>query len=324
MKIVNTYLSESDKKLLEFLAKYKIIKTMDAIKFYKNCYGRKRLDKLKQNNYIYKYKWYYIKLTQASKRLLEKEGIECSVPIRDAKSLNRTALISDLGMFFYNSIIDFNPSWMLKGTTYTDYSKKYLGEIIFKNKKHLTYFIKKENKNLKIIYADIRNDFSYNYALIITDDLKVIGKKYDFLFNNKISCLFILNNKLDLLFRYNNFDKERYLNKIYNSKLEESTYSGYDYQIGNKCIVFMPILDTYLINNINIFYMDCDEEKIDDFRFEIVTHIKNVDITKGLLSEKMKDKCTFKIIDELDKEIDWREFSSELPMEDEKEDEWWE
>ena len=30
------------------------------------------------------------------------------------------------------------------------------------------------------------------------------------------------------------------------------------------------------------------------------------------------------VADEIDKEIDWREFSSELPMEDEKEDEWWE
>ena len=77
MKLKNIKLKENDFKLLQFLARFKLIIANDAKYFYGSTYYQKRLQQLKNANYITRYYREYIKLSSPAIRFLEEQNIKC-------------------------------------------------------------------------------------------------------------------------------------------------------------------------------------------------------------------------------------------------------
>ena len=68
---------------------------------------------------------------------------------RLAKKDKRIKIISMISAIFYNSKIEFYPSWEVKGNGYTTWQRKFIGEMKYQNKIYLVYFVKNDNFNFR-------------------------------------------------------------------------------------------------------------------------------------------------------------------------------
>lgn len=296
MNLKKIKLNLNDIKLLKFLARFKLMYANDAIFFYGSSYYQKRLQELKNANYITRYYRTYIKLNPASIRYLESIGVKCEVPCRNKSYIDRLVFISKLGIEFEKSNIPYKLSWEMKENNYTYWSRRFLGEVEIKNEKYLIYYTKSNGKYIRQLQFDINKDLSYQNVLIFVDNLNIIDNKNQFIFPNKSSCILISKNKMDTIDKFNKVNIKSEIETIYGATAENSDINFADYKVINKNIVYMPYIDTHKIVSINTTY----SLELTDSNFEIISYIENFEVIDKLLNEKAKSKCIFKeILEEL-------------------------
>lgn len=294
MNLKSIKLLENDMKLLQYLARFKLMLANDAKIFYGSSYYQKRLQELKNANYITRCYKSYIKLNPASIRFLEKQGIECQIPCRNREYIERLETISKIGISLFNTDLNFKISWELKGESYTDWSRRFIGEIELRNEKYLIYYAKQDAKYARQLQFDINKDLSYQNVLILADDLNVIDAKNQFIFPNKASCIFLLKKRIDTLKIFDKLNIEKTIKNIFKKETKTSDFNTADYKVEDKNIVFMPYIDTHGIAALNNFY----SLGMTDSKIEILSYKENFTTIIRLLSDNVKEKCTYREIKE--------------------------
>ena len=282
-------LNKNDMRLLKFLAKYKIINSRDVFTFYNSSYYQKRLQELKNCNYIRRYCRTYIKLTSAGIRYLNSLGIECATPCRNKSYIERLYFISKLGLFFEKYNINYKLSWEMKKNNYTEWSRRFIGEITLRNEKYLLYYAKSDNKYIRQLQFDINKDLNYQNVLVLTDTLNIIDTKNNFIFPCKTVCLIVSKDNLKFLKEFDKQNIKNDIERILNSKITEGDFSLSDYKLNDVNIIYMPFLDTHKIQAINSFY----NLEFTDSNINIITFSDNIDKIKKMLMDKARKKCFF-------------------------------
>lgn len=293
MKLKNIKLKENDFKLLQFLARFKLIIANDAKYFYGSTYYQKRLQQLKNANYITRYYREYIKLSSPAIRFLEEQNIKCESPCRNKFYIDRLVFVSKLGLELIKSDIPIKLSWEIKGKNYTDWSRRFLGEIKLRNENILIYSTKSDEKYIRQLQFDINKDLEYENVIVFTDTLNVIDKQNQFIFSNKTACFIILKNRINILSKYNTLSIKEEIEKYYNSVPEESDYNIADYKIGDTNIIYMPFIDTHRVMALNSFFSFA----MTDSRFDILTLEDNLDKITELLSKENLENVNIKKIE---------------------------
>lgn len=286
-------LNQNDLKLLQFLARFKLMSANDAIYFYGSSYYQKRLQELKNANYISRYYRVYIKLTPACIRFLESININCQIPCRNKEYINRLVFISKLGLQFEKGRIQYKLSWEMKGKNYTDWSRRFIAELTLKNEKYLVYYAKNDLKYIRQLQFDINKDLSYQNVLVILEDMSSVSDKNPFVFSSKVSCILVHKADIEnLINSYNGTIKEK-IEKIYQCKIQDTDFALAHYKVEDGNILYMPYIDTHRIVGINTFYlMGMSNEKL-----EILTLSKNINTIKKLLSESVLNYIKFVVLD---------------------------
>lgn len=292
MNLREIKLNQNDINLLQFLARFKLMCANDAIYFYGSSYYQKRLQELKNAKFITRYYRIYIKLNPASMRYLEEQGIKCEVPCKNKNYIDRVVMVSRLGLELVKANIPFKLSWEMKGNNYTDWNRKFIGELKLNNEKYLIYYAKTDGKYVRQLHFDINKDLEYQNVLVVVDNLNVIDKQNQFIFPNKASCVLILRSRINTLGHFNKISIKDEIERIYGKPAENSDINLADYKIKDTNIIYMPYIDTHRIAAINNFY----SLGMTDSKLEIISYKENFETIAKLLTKEAKEKCTFREI----------------------------
>ncbi len=283
-------LSIEDKKLLEFLANYRIISMIDAKKIYNSeWYYRKRLKKLVEMDYIKRYKYYYIVLSKNGRKFINLVGREYIKNANNEVYMERLKIISNIATLIIDSDIKFFPSWKIKDRNiFTETGRKYIGEMEINKNKYIVYYIdsKKGNTYIKQLIYDINKTINYQKLIIFVNEYSIIKNIFDnFSFDKK--CSLIIKNSDEnktLIKRYYKIDFYEILKEIYSEVILVSNWNKADYVINdNHYIVNMTFMDGVKINELNWFYKEnVDTEKIVD----VVTLAENVNVLREILTNR--------------------------------------
>lgn len=283
-------LSIEDKKLIEFLAKYRIISMVDAKKIYNSeWYYRKRLKKLVERDYIKRYKYYYIILSKNGRKFVNLVGKEYIKNTNNEAYMERLKMISNIATLTIDSEAKFIPSWKVKDRNiFTETGRKYIGEMEINKNKYIVYYLecKKGNTYVKQLIYDINKTINYQRLIIFVDEYDIIKKMFDnFVFDKK--CSLIIRNTDEnkkLITRYYKIDFYEILKNIYDEVILVSNWDKADYVINeNHYIVNMIFIDSAKINELNWFYREnIDTDKIVD----IVTLTENINVLREILTNK--------------------------------------
>ena len=295
MKLGDIKLNTNDEKLLKFLARFKLMLATDAIQFYGTSYYQKRLQELKNSNYIKRFHKLYIKLTSAGFRYLISKNIECYQPCKNKKSIDRLVIVSKIGLELEKENIPYKLSWEMKGNVYTNWSRRFIAKIELRGEKYLVYYAKNDKKYIRQLQFDINKDINYRNIIVFTDDINIISKTTPFIFSNKISNLIIKTNRINTLSKFNKVDIKKEIEYLYNNdNIKESDFSIADYKIANKNILFMPYIDTIRIEALNNYYsLGFINDKV-----EIISFKENLKVIKNLIDKSLIDKCSYKELEE--------------------------
>ena len=294
MKLRDIKLNTNDEKLLKFLARFKLMLATDAIQFYGTSYFQKRLQELKNSNYIKRFHKLYIKLTFAGLRYLDSHNVKCYQPCKNKKSIDRLVIVSKIGLELEKAKIPYSLSWEMKGNVYTNWSRRFIAKIKLRGEKYLVYYAKNDNKYIRQLQFDINKDINYQNVIVFTDNINIISKTTPFIFSNKISNLIIGTNRINTLLEFNKMDIKKEIENLYKNNVEESDFSIADYKVTNKNIIFMPYIDTIRIEALNNYY---SLGFIDD-KVEIISFKENLKIIKNLIDKSLNDKCSYKELEE--------------------------
>lgn len=286
-------LNENDLKLLYYLARYKLMFANDAIYFYGSTYYQKRLQQLKNANYITRYYRIYIKLSSPAIRFLQEQNIKCESPCRNKSYIKRLLFISKLGIEFEKAKLPIKLSWEMKGKNYSDWSRRFLGETLLRNEKYIIYNTKMDNSFNRTLHFDINKDLEYQNIIILTDDLNVIDNQKRFVFPNKVVSMIVPINRIQELGIYNRITIKDEIEKYYGCNAENSDYSIADYKIGDTNIIYMPFIDTHRVMALNSFF----SLAMTDSKFDILTLKDNLDKLTELLSSESLNMVDIKTIE---------------------------
>lgn len=286
-------LNNNDLRLLYYLARYKLMFANDAIYFYGSSYYQKRLQQLKNANYINRYYRVYIKLTITAIRFLESQNIKCESPCRNKAYIDRLIYISRLGLELEKANIPIKLSWELKGKNYTDWSRRFVGEIEIRNEKYIVYNARDDIQYNRTIHFDINKDLDYQNVLVLTETLNIIDNRKKFIFPNKVVSMIVFENRIQELGKYNTLSIKKEIEKYYNLAPEESDYNIADYKIGDTNIIYMPFIDTHRVMALNSFF----SLAMTDSQFDILTLEDNLDKLTELLSKETIENVNIKIIE---------------------------
>lgn len=286
-------LNENDLKLLYYLARFKLMSANDAIFFYGSSYYQKRLQQLKNANYITRYYRVYIKLSSACIRYLEDLNIKCGAPCRNKSYINRLVLLSRIGIELEKAKIPIKLSWEMKGKHFTDWSRRFLGELEIDNEKYILYYAKFNNDYNKKLHFDINKDIEYPNIIIIAESINVIEESTPFIFHNKIKSIIVPFEKIQYLKYCKTLSIKEEIEKYYNLAPEESDYNIADYKIGDINIIYMPFIDTHRVMALNSFF----SLAMTDSQFDILTLEDNLDKLTELLSKETLENVNIKKIE---------------------------
>jgi len=296
MELGNIKLNTNDKKLIKFLARFRLMLAVDAVYFYKTSYYQKRLQELKNANYITRFHKSYIKLSRTCLRYLAENNIEYYSQCKNKASIDRFILVSKIGLELEKAKILYKLSWEMKGDSYTEWSRRFIAEIELKKEKYLVYYAKDNYKYIRAMQFDIGKDLMYSNVITFTDNIDIISEKTPFIFSNKVSVLIINKNKIHTLSKFNNIDVKKTIEKIYSRVVEEPDLNIADGKTDDKNIILMPYLDTHKIVAINNllslgFFKD---------RIEIITFKENIKVIKKLISEQYSNIVSYRELREDD------------------------
>ncbi len=217
-------LTEKDIKLLTFLKKFKVLYVKEAKGIYgKGDYSYKRLKQLETEKYIRKIDWYKVKIDVNGTKLLREIGYDYNYVCRRKDYQSRVEEISKIAGMTLGSSIEFTASWELKDKmVFTDKGRKYIGELKYKNKKYLVYYISKRNKQSYIgqIINDINKAVDYQNIIVFSEEFSKINRRNKFFMLGKHVILIInpTNENLDRMRLFQEKDIYEIIEKIYKGK----------------------------------------------------------------------------------------------------------
>ena len=286
---VKLRLSKNDVELLEFLKKYKFMLASESKRIYKSKgYHYKRLKVLEKERYIKRIDRYYIGLDIEGTKLLKNMGYDYNRICRRKDYQNRVKEIVKIATLTLDSNIEFIPSWELKNNAiFTETARKYIGELIYQQKKYVSYYISKDKENvyIKQVINDIQKTIEYNNVIVFIENINTLNKSNRYFIFGKASTLIINVNKINLeRMRYiQKADLYEVLKQIYeNKEILLSNWKKADYMTEDKQYIFlMPFIDTEKLHKLNIFY---NNNKISNRKIDILTLKENKRKIEEILS----------------------------------------
>ena len=286
---VKLRLSKNDIELLEFLKKYKFMLASESKRIYKSKgYHHKRLKVLEKERYIKRIDRYYIGLDIEGTKLLKNMGYDYNRICRRKDYQNRVKEIVKIATLTLDSNIEFIPSWELKDNAiFTETARKYIGELIYQQKKYVAYYISKDKENvyIKQVINDIQKTIEYNNVIVFIENINILNKSNRYFIFGKASTLIINVNKINLeRMRYiQKADLYEVLKQIYeNKEILLSNWKKADYMTEDKEYIFlMPFIDTEKLHKLNIFY---NNNKISNRKIDILTLKENKRKIEEILS----------------------------------------
>lgn len=277
---VKLRLSKNDIELLEFLKKYKIMLASESKRIYKSKgYHYKRLKVLEKERYIKRIDRYYIGLDIEGTKLLKNMGYDYNRICRRKDYQNRVKEIVKIATLTLDSNIKFIPSWELKDNTiFTETARKFIGELIYQQKKYVAYYISKDKENvyIKQVINDIQKTIEYNNVIVFIENINILNKSNRYFIFGKASTLIVNVNRTNLeRMRYiQKSDLYEVLKQIYeNKEILLSNWKKADYMTEDKQYIFlMPFIDTEKLHKLNIFY---NNNKISNRKIDILTLKEN-------------------------------------------------
>lgn len=287
-------ISKEDKEVIKYLSKYKIMSVEDTkIIYNSNWYHRKRINKLIEEGYIKKYKFYYIELDRKGRKLVGVTGKDYIKNKNNEAYMERLKQISNIATMTINSDIEFIPSWEMKDREiYTDAARKYQGKLIIKNKTYLVYYIsdKKEKRYIHQLLCDINKVIDYEDIIIFVDKLNKIENELKSLKFGKNHTYIIINSKenKELIKQYSNIDFYEIVKKIYGERTQVliSDWKLSDYLLDTSHYVCnMLFIDTEKLNAIKWFF---EENENTNKTIDIITLKENEEIIKKEVSQNVR------------------------------------
>ena len=281
-------LTERDIKLMYFLGRYKQIKAIDCKKIYKSKdYYLKRLKALEKAKYIKREKR-YIKIDIEGRKLLNKLGVKNYNLCRNKDYQERIKDIRKIATLALEDEIEFIPSWELKESeVYTNFGRKYIGELKYMNRKYITYYISNKNNPLyaKQVVTDIERMFTYKNVMIFLENFNLINKRngYFVIGDKSVTIINPTEENLNMRQLLKVIDIYDVIQKIYKGKeVLLSNWDKADYVTDDKqYIVSMPFIDTKKLHKLNVAYKDNKEE---NNKIDILTLKENKKKIKEILN----------------------------------------
>lgn len=281
-------LTERDIKLMYFLGRYKQIKAIDCKKIYKSKdYYLKRLKALEKAKYIKREKR-YIKIDIEGRKLLNKLGVKNYNLCRNKDYQERIKDIRKIATLALEDEIEFIPSWELKESeVYTNFGRKYIGELKYMNRKYITYYISNKNNPLyaKQVVTDIERMFTYKNVMIFLENFNLINKRngYFVIGDKSVTIINPTEENLNMMQLLKVIDIYDVIQKIYKGKeVLLSNWDKADYVTDDKqYIVSMPFIDTKKLHKLNVAYKDNKEE---NNKIDILTLKENKKKIKEILN----------------------------------------
>lgn len=296
---MNLRLSKNDIELLSFLKKYKIMLASESKKIYKSKdYHFKRLKVLEKERYIKRVDRYYIRLDIKGTKLMKEMGYEYYRICRRKDYQDRVKEIVKIATLTLDSSIDFIPSWELKNNNiFTDTARKFVGELIYQQKRYIAYYISKGKENIYIrqVINDIQKTVGYNNIIVFMEDIKVLNKSNQYFIFGKDSTLIIKSNKsnLDKMRYFQKIDLYEVIKQLYKKELLLSNWKKADYMTEDRqYILLMPFIDTEKLHKLNIFY---NNNKMSNRKIDIITLKEN----KGKIEEILTNNANIIELDNL-------------------------
>ncbi len=258
---LNKGLTKEDLELLQFIAKYKMIKVEYASLIYKTKrYYRERINRLLEQKYIKKYKSYVI-LDRKGRKELGISGTCYLKNIDNKPYMDRLKELCNIATITIGSNIEFIPSWNIKEKDkFTDVSRKYLGIMTIVGNEFLVYYIssKKQHVYIQQILFDVNKSSNYSNIIIFTDNYNVICDQYNNLAFGKENTYVIANNRnKEIIKNYDKIDLHEILQEIYKEELLISDWELADYRLEDgSYIIKMPFINTEKIQRLNWHYKE--------------------------------------------------------------------
>ena len=284
---VKLRLSKNDIELLEFLKKYKFMLASESKRIYKSKgYHYKRLKVLEKERYIKRIDRYYIGLDIEGTKLLKNMGYDYNRICRRKDYQNRVKEIVKIATLTLDSNIKFIPSWELKDNAiFTETARKYIGELIYQQKKYVAYYISKDKENvyIKQVINDIQKTVEYNNVIVFIEDINILNKSNRYFIFGKASTLIVNKTNLERMRYIQKADLYEVLKQIYeNKEILLSNWKKADYMTEDKQYIFlMPFIDTDKLHKLNIFY---NNNKISNRKIDILTLKENKTKIEEILS----------------------------------------
>lgn len=287
-------LSYEDEKVINYLARYKIMLVEDTkLIYHSQWYYRKRIKRLIEQKYIKRYKFYYIELDKNGRKFAGITGKDYIKNKNNQSYMERLKQISHLATITIDSNIEFKPSWQIKEKEiYTDTARKYQGEMAINNKKYLVYYIsdKKEDKYINQLLYDINKVMEHNEIIIFVDNLEKLKEKNKQLVFGKNHTYIIVNSKenRELIKKYDNIDFYDLVKKLYGEEKQIliSDWNIADYLLDeNQYILNMLFIDTEKLNQLRWFFQ---ENSNTTKQINIITLDENVEFIKRLAPDNSK------------------------------------
>ena len=184
--------------------------------------------------------------------------------------------------------IEFIPSWELKESeVYTNFGRKYIGELKYMNRKYITYYISNKNNPLyaKQVVTDIERMFTYKNVMIFLENFNLINKRngYFVIGDKSVTIINPTEENLNMMQLLKVIDIYDVIQKIYKGKeVLLSNWDKADYVTDDKqYIVSMPFIDTKKLHKLNVAYKDNKEE---NNKIDILTLKENKKKIKEILN----------------------------------------
>ena len=293
-------LSSRDVELICFLGRYKQIEAVACKKIYKSKdYYRKRLKILEKERYIKRENRYYIKVDIEGRRLLNDFGYDNYNLCRNKNYQDRIKDIAKIAMLSFEDDIKFTPSWELKESkVYTNFGRKYIGELEIERNKYIVYYIANRNNSLyvKQTLTDVDKMLFNDKVIVFLEDFNRINKRnmYFMISHKSIQIINPTEENLELIQILKDIDIYDIVKEIYKGKeILLSNWNNADYMIEDeKYIVSMPFINTEKLYRLKIFF-NSNERK--DRKIDIITLKENKEKINEILEHKVNivelDEC---------------------------------
>lgn len=156
--------------------------------------------------------------------------------------------------------------WYKEREVYTEFGRKYIGELKYINRNYIVYYISNKNSPIyvKQIIADIEKIFLYKNVMIFLENFNMLNKKNDYFVigDKEITIINPTEENLKLMKILNDIDIYDVIQEIYKGKeVLLSNWDKADYVTdGKQYIVSMPFIDTAKLHKLNIAYNDNREK----------------------------------------------------------------